>query len=243
MKVFATVEARMGSTRLPGKVLLPLAGKESLWHIVSRLRACDSIDETIVATTTAPQDRAIIDFCEREQIRYVAGSEDNIVDRLLQATAADNPDVIVQATGDNPFIEPRLVDEVVHALLSGDFDYAGNHFSDMPMGMEVRAFTRQALLRVAALTNDPIDLIHGSYFIYRRPDLFAINQVKPSLPDGWMPVRLTVDEPADYKLAYQLYQALYGSDMTCETLFAYLKQHPDLLATNQSVKQKRPEHA
>ncbi len=245
MKVCATIEARMGSSRLPGKVLLPLADKESLWHIYNRLSVCNLIDEVIVATTFMPADIAIVDFCEREGFQCFAGSENNILDRLLKATAKSNPNVIVQATGDNPFIDPYLVEEVISPLLTGEFDYVGNHDYPIPMGLEVRAFLREALEKASGLTNDPIDLVHGSYFLYQHPEVFRVNKVKPSLPKNWQAIRLTVDEAADYNLAYQLYRSLYKNDqwISLKALFDFIKLHPSLLGLNRHVNQKTPEQA
>ncbi len=240
-KIVATIEARMDSVRLPGKVLLPVLGKPILQHIIERLRRSEYIDEVVVATTTHPTDETIVDLCFSINCPVFRGSVNNIVERLLGASEEVGADIIIQATGDNPLIDHRIVDKTIKMFFSGQCDYACNNIeASFPLGLDVRMFSREALLTVARLTKDPIDLIHGSYFIYRRPDIFKIVSFKAEDEDYWPELRLTVDEPADYKLIQAIYQNLYDKDNNfgLSEVISFLKQNQDIAKINASVRQK-----
>lgn len=242
-RVVATVEARMGSTRLPGKVLLPLYGEELLSHIVARLRRSQFISEVIIATTTSSQDDVIVDLCERKNIRCHRGSIDNILERIIEAARPYAPDYMIQATGDNPCITPGLVDDVILNLIDSKADYVGNHFGAIPCGLEVRGFTYDAIKKVQKKTTDPIDLVHGSYYIYSNPKEFNVRAIDPALPEAFPEVRLTVDEPRDYKLIYHIFDHFKGSDWSLQQLKDLFKSFPHLLDINSHVRQKHPEEA
>lgn len=240
-KIVVTIEARMASERLPGKVLLPVVGKPMLQHIIERLRRSQYIDEVIVATTTKASDEVIVDFCSSIDCLVFQGSADNIVERLLGASKLVEADIIVQATGDNPVIDPNLVDRAIELFFSGEYDYVCNNMEpSYPIGLDVRMFTRESLLAVARLTNDPVDLIHGSYFIYRRPDIFKITSFKAEDKHHWPDLRLTVDEPADYKLIQMIYQKLYANnkEFNLSDVIEFLKQNREFININANVRQK-----
>lgn len=208
VKVCATVEARLASTRLPGKVLFPLAGKSTLEHIVERISQSSKIDEVIVATTVAKEDRLIKQLCDQAMIQCHRGSIENITSRLLEASQGF--DVIVQATGDNPFIDPELIDKAITLLLASGCDYVCNNIVDSyPRGLDIRVFTRAALESVAENTQDPIDLVHGSYYIYRNPEKYNLHAWSAPSHHHRPDLRLTVDEPEDYLVAKYLYETLY----------------------------------
>ncbi len=242
-KVITTVEARMSSTRLPGKVLLPLLGQEMLWHIIQRLERSQFISKVIIATTVSSQDDAIVNFCKRNDVAYHRGSVDNVLERIIEAASPWHPDLIVQATGDNPCIDPHLVDEVINAWLHTNVDYVGNHFHNVPCGLDVRAFTFEAIKQVREKTHDPIDLIHGSYYLYTHPDEFHIESVKSTFPNELSDVRLTVDEPKDYQLMQHIFEHLGGNDWDANQLAELFHKHPHLLDVNADVRQKDPVEA
>ena len=208
MRIVATIEARMAATRLPGKVMFPLAGAPMLERLVERVRRARRVDDVVVATTIASPDAVIVDLCERIGCRVHRGPVEDITQRLLDA--ARGSDVVVQITGDCPLIDPGHIDETVRLLVDEGADYAANslHGCTFPIGFDVRAFTMSALLRAAEST-DPIDRVHGSYFIYRNPAHFRL--AGWDAPQGWRApeLRLTVDEPADYELVRRVFEALY----------------------------------
>jgi spore coat polysaccharide biosynthesis protein SpsF len=242
MRIIATIEARMAATRLPGKVMFPLAGAPMLQRLVERVRRAKLIDEVVVASTVSPPDEVIAGLCERIDCRVHRGSVEDITQRLMNA--AKEADVVVQLTGDCPLIDPEHVDETVRRLLEAEADYASNslHGCTFPLGFDVRAFTMEALRRSADLSNDPVDRVHGSYFIYRNPQLFRLIgwEAPPEL--CWPELRLTVDEPADYELVRRIFDHLYPTqpNFGVADVVTLLHRRPDWVAINSAVRQKAP---
>lgn len=242
MRVIATIEARMAATRLPGKVMLPLAGAPMLERLIERVRGSRRVDEVVVATTVSPPDAVISDLCERLGCRVHRGPVEDITARLLGA--AQNSDVVVQITGDCPLIDPAHIDTTVQLLLEADADYASNNLNGctFPLGFDVRCFTTEALRRSAELSQDPTDRVHGSYFIYRNPRLFRLAGWEAPENMFWPDLRLTVDEPEDYELVRRIFEALYParSSFTAADVLALLRGKPDWLQLNSKVRQKTP---
>ncbi len=241
-RVIATIEARMAATRLPGKVMLPLAGAPMLQRLVERLRLSRRVDEVIVATTISPPDSIIADLCSRIGCRVHRGSVEDVTTRLLEAAKRAN--VIVQITGDCPLVDPKHVDKTVQLMLEENADYASNSLNGctFPLGLDVRCFTKAALLRSAELSNDPVDRVHGSYFIHRHPELFRlVGWVAPE-EFHWPELRLTVDEPADYELVRRIFESLHPSrpDFGAYDVIKLLRGKPDWANLNLAVRQKAP---
>lgn len=242
MKVMATIEARMGASRLPGKVLLCLAGKPMLARKIERVKRCTSVDDIMVLTTIDPMNEIIADFCHREKCRVFRGSENDILNRIIQGTADDSPDIIVQLTGDNPLIDPALIDEAVWFLIDNDLDLVSNSLTQsVIIGMNVRCFRRDALLKADKLCDDPLIRVHGGYYIQMNPDKFKIAEVpvKPRyLRDD---IRLTVDEPADFELVRIVYERLLeqNPDFTIDDIVDLFDNEPELKVVNQNIRQKR----
>lgn len=233
----------MSASRLPGKMMLPLAGATMLERLVERLGRANSLDGIVVATTTASADDVIADLCARGGIAVHRGSVDDIASRI--SGAAPDADIIVQITGDCPLVDPAHVDRTVALLRDQKADYASNSLKGctFPIGLDVRCFTRAALEKTLALTNDPVDRVHGSYFIYRRPDLFKLAGWDAPAELHWPELRLTVDEPADYEVVRRIYEALYPSNpaFTAQDVVSLMRANPDWVALNSAVQQKAPE--
>jgi len=240
VRVVATIEARMAATRLPGKVLLPLAGAPALERLIERVRRSQRVDEVVVATTVAPADVVIVDLCGRIGCRVHRGPVEDITTRLIGA--AGNADIIVQITGDCPLIDPAHIDETVRVLLDEGADYASNslHGCTFPVGFDVRCFTMAALRRSAELSNDPNDRVHGSLFIYRNPSLFRLAGWDAPEEMRWPTLRLTVDEPADYELMRRIFEALYPAHpkFGAADVLALVRRNPEWAAINSTVRQK-----
>ena len=156
MKVIATIEARMGSTRLPGKVLREVVGVPLLGHLISRLQACDKLDDFVVATTTSPADDVIDEYCQSLGVAVFRGDEDDVLGRVLAAASSLAADVVVETTGDNPLLDPSIVDLHVETFLSNTADYVSNAIvPTFPDGMEVQVFSLETLRRSEAIANHP----------------------------------------------------------------------------------------
>jgi spore coat polysaccharide biosynthesis protein SpsF len=242
MRVVATIEARMSASRLPGKVMLPLAGAPMLERLVERIGRSRRVDEVVVATTIGSPDAVIADLCDRIGCRVHRGPVEDITARLIEAGA--EADIIVQITGDCPLVDPAHIDETVRLLIDEDADYASNglNANTFPLGLDVRCFRAKALRRSAELSQDPVDRVHGSYFIYRHPDLFRLVGWDAPAAMNWPALRLTVDEPADYELVRRVFETLYAlrPDFDTADIVSLLRSKPDWVALNGAVRQKSP---
>lgn len=240
-RVIATIEGRLASTRLPGKIFYPLAGVPMIGRIAERIQQAKGVDEVVIATTDRPEDRAVVDLGERLGVRVYCGSVNDVSDRLLAAAAG--ADILVQITGDCPLVDPVLIDQAIDLLEEKKVDYVSNslYTNTYPIGFDVRVFTIEALLRSMKLSSDPIDRVHGSYFIARRPDLFSRAgwDAPPEL--RFKGLRLTVDEPADYKLISQIYEVLAPKTpyFGVKDVIDLMLQNPSWAEINAAVMQKQ----
>jgi len=239
----AIITARMGSSRLPGKIMLTLAGAPLLQRMVERVKRSTLLDDVIVATSSELSDDIVEDMCHSIGCSCFRGSEDDVLDRVLSAAIHFNVEDVVHLTGDCPFIDPALIDETIRYYRDMGLDYAGNNLNaTFPIGMDVRMFSLKALKDVASRTQDPIDRAHVTYYIYNHPELYSIggNDAPAGFPTD---LRLTVDEFLDFKLATLVFEHFSDnvSAFTAEDIFQYLAQHPEYAYINQNVRQKAAE--
>ena len=204
--ILAIIQARMGSSRLPGKVLLDLAGRPVLWHAVERVRKARRVEQVSVATTLAPGDESIRRFCAKNEITCFAGSENDVLDRYWQAalSAGAGPgDGIVRITADCPLIDPEVIDQVIAAFLSSGADYVSNvNPPTFPDGLDVEVFSFSALRiawREAALQSERE---HVTPYLRNHPEKFSAHNVTHST--DLSALRWTLDEPADYALLQRI---------------------------------------
>jgi spore coat polysaccharide biosynthesis protein SpsF len=163
MRRVATIEARMTSSRLPGKILKGFNRKTALGRLVERARKAKLVDEVVVATTTNPQDDAVESWARKVGISIYRGSEEDVLLRVLEAARFYKADIIVELTGDCPLLDPVLIDQVIDAYLEGDFDYVSNNKErSFARGFDVQVFSRDVLEEVNRLTDDPADHEHVS---------------------------------------------------------------------------------
>ncbi len=242
MKIVCTIEARMASTRLPGKVLRPILGRPMLERLIERLKGAKRIDEIVIATTTNPACDAIAAFAKEKGICFYRGSEEDVMGRVLQAARSVDGDVIVEMTGDNPLADPETIDRVIEAYLAHKPDYCCNFLENTyPDGMAVQVFGVDVLARAAELTSDPADREHVSLYLYRHPEVFSLYNVRNPNPDSDTSLRLTVDTREDFELAEKLYGNLYREDhhFTLGEIEVFLNQHPELKDINRHIVQKK----
>lgn len=174
-KVVAIIQARMGSTRLPGKVLLDLVGEPMLSRVVSRARRARRLQEVVVATTTELADGAIAKLCAECGWLCFLGSEEDVLDRYYQAAIQYQADVVVRVTADCLLIEPQVINLVVSAFLEEKPDYASNVLEcTYPRGLDTEVMTIAALERAWHETTEPIQRIHVTPCLYPNPDLFRL---------------------------------------------------------------------
>lgn len=231
----------MGSSRLPGKVLMPAAGRPMLGHLIDRLRSVPSLDAIVIATTVSSKDDQLAEFCAAEGVECFRGSEDDVLARVLGAAAAFEATDIVGITGDCPIIDPVIVEQMVRMHASNGSDYTSNcHYRSYPDGMDVQVCTRAALEDSSTRTQDRLDREHVTLFVRRHPELYR--QVHLVAPPSlhWPELGLTLDEPADFALLAHLIDALGADDPNfgCGAAIAYVREHPEVLTMNAHVQRK-----
>ena len=237
-RIVATIEARMTSSRLPGKVLMEIAGRPALELMVERLRRVPSLDGIVIATTVNDTDQPIADLAARLGIGCFRGSEEDVLARVLGAAEAHAIDVIVETTGDCPLIDPAVVERTIQAYRRSGVDYVSNVLRrTYPIGMDTQVFARSVLADVARRTSDALDHEHVSVFIYRHPEIYRLLNV--AAPDRQTDpgLRLTLDTADDLKLLRALADAALTEDLGADLdrILAALRGHPTLRALNAHV--------
>lgn len=238
MRIVAIVQARMGSSRLPGKVLAELGGASMLAQVLGRLRAAGRVTDVVVATSTAAGDDAVADEAVRRGAGVYRGSETDVLARYRDAARAHRADAIVRVTADCPLLDPGVVDQVI-AALTDDVDYASNtHARSYPRGLDVEAVHRDALERIARLGRSAAAREHVTAFVMEQPALFRIAQLRAEHDDS--DLRWTVDTPEDLAMVRALYAALELSRVTrpYREVVAAIRARPELAAGNAHILQK-----
>ncbi len=237
MTVVAIVQARMGSTRLPGKVLADLGGAPLLDRVVARALACAAIDQVVVATGEHAEDDPIAVRARAIGAAIFRGSAHDVLDRYRGAAIAARADVIVRLTADCPLLDPAVIGAVV-AALGDDVDYASNTLvRSYPRGLDVEAFHADALYRIARLARSPAAREHVTAFVLERPDLFVTRQVVAARDDS--DLRITVDTADDLAAVRMIWDRLGGGGAIarCDEIVAFLRRHPEVRALNADVVQ------
>jgi len=240
-RVVALIQARMGSTRFPGKVLKPIAGQPLLWHIVERLKRSQMIDAIAVATTINPLDDAIVEFGAEHDVTVVRGSEDDVLSRFAKAAEALDADIVVRVSSDAPFIEAGFIDHLVTALIKQDGDYVLLEDGAITAHEGVDPFTRRALDKLMMdAHDDPVAREHISGYFKLHPDFVRIARAPayPSLArEGG---RLTIDTPDDHAFAEAVHERLEANagEASLSDLLLLLDREPSLRALNAHVRQK-----
>ncbi len=238
-RIVAIIEARMTSSRLPGKVLLPADGKPMLEHLINRLRAAPSIAGVVVATTGNASDAPLVALAERLGVASFCGSEPDVMQRVLGAAQSVGADIIVGVTGDCPLVDPQITEQVIRLFLNNCCDYATNgHVPTYPEGLGVQVYRRTTLERSFAMTADSVEHEHVTLHIRRHPEIFRHLYLPASPDQHWPELHLSLDEEADYQLLKAIIEhfgpsnALFG----CREIVALMKARPDLAAINTAVK-------
>jgi spore coat polysaccharide biosynthesis protein SpsF len=239
-RIVATIEARMTSSRLPGKVMLPLMGRPALQLMIDRLKRSRYVDGMCIATTTNSADDVLEALAREAGVLCFRGSETDVLGRVLGAARSARADIIVELTGDCPFVDPRLVDRGIEEFFSRDYDYVANTItSTFPNGFDVQVFPTHILAEVDSLTNDPIDRAHVSYYIYTHPERYRCYNWEARPDEHGPELRVTLDEKSDYDALTMIAQALESnSEFDARDVVAYLRSHPDVAALNANVRQK-----
>jgi len=234
VKVVAIIQARMSSSRLPGKVLMPLANKPVLAHIVERLSYCKMIDKIVVATTNEVSDDLVADYCDNNNIDCYRGSLEDVLDRYYQTAKIHHADPIVRITGDCPVIDPVVVDAVITGYLSGEYDCYGLG-GEFPDGLDCTVFSFSAIEKAWKEAKLQSEREHVGPYIENNPHLFRNGALE--LFQGLSQQRWTLDELNDYELLSKIFNELYRLDSPFLTheILQFIQNNPDLLAINSKI--------
>lgn len=240
MRTVAIIQARMASSRLPGKVLMKLAGEPVLVRCVNRLYRARSINELVVATTSKPDDDAILNLCRQKSWPCFRGSEEDVLDRFYRAAIKWSADVVVRITSDCPLIEPVIVDQVVQDFLQRQprADYVSNFLPSrtFPRGLETEVISLNVLERAWREDQNPAWREHVTPYIYKNPALFQIYGVTHARDYSHM--RWTVDTAEDLTFVRHIYDH-FGHDLfSWQEVIDLLEVHPEWLDINRHVRQK-----
>lgn len=224
----ALIQARMGSSRFPGKVLEELSGRPMLWQVVNRVRRARNVDRVVVATTDQPDDDPIARLCANEGIGCFRGSEPDVLDRFYQAARANGADAVVRITADCPLIDPAVIDKVVARFDRGDCDYVCNTIRyTYPDGLDTEVFSFAALEKAWREANKPSEREHVTPYL--RTDEFSTANVESEAPVSPVRYRWTVDYPEDLAFVQKVYEAFSkNGEFGFQEVFDLLKERPEL---------------
>jgi spore coat polysaccharide biosynthesis protein SpsF len=243
MKIVAMIQARTGSTRLPGKVLKEIEGKTMLARVVERVRRARQINEFLVATTDHAADDAILAECKRLAVKVSRGDQDDVLDRYYRAAQLAKAEVVVRITSDCPLIDPEVIDKTVAAFLEAKPDYASNALDrTYPRGLDTEVMSFTALSRAWQEARKPYEREHVTPYIYEHPDKFKLLSVTGAA--DFSSHRWTVDTAEDLEFVRTIYARFKanpefaGCEFSGRDVLDLLELEPELAEINRSVMQK-----
>jgi len=235
--ITAIIQARMGSSRLPGKTLMEIEGESLLGHLIERVKACKYVDDIIITTTTNEKDSEIVEFAKASDLAFYCGSEEDVLDRFYGTASQYNVETIVRVTPDCPMLDPEVTDSVISRYLNGNFDYVSNVLDrTYPDGLDTEIFSFEALEKTWKEAKLPSEREHVTPYIYRHPELFRLFNVKKNGED-LSRMRWTVDTEKDFKFVSMIFSKLYSPKeiFYMEDVVKLLKDNPELLAINRGI--------
>jgi spore coat polysaccharide biosynthesis protein SpsF len=235
MRVNLSIEARMGSRRLPGKVLKEVAGMPMLALQIERCRRAKTIDDVIVATTVNSSDEPIVELCQRMNVPYYRGSEQDVLGRIVETHKKFKTDLIVELTGDNPLQDPELVDECVNFYLANDFDYVCNSGPNRryPDGMNVQVFSADILSLSALKTTTPAEREHVSKYIYSSGN-YKVHYIDTPKRENldWPELSFTVDTEPEFRFVKEVAESFPHVHFSLDEMLDLLRARPELRVSN-----------
>jgi spore coat polysaccharide biosynthesis protein SpsF len=239
LRVVAIIEARMTSSRLPGKMMMPIGGRPSLQVLVERLRQAPGLAGIVVATTGNASDDGMVTLCERLHVPCFRGSEEDVLGRVLGAARFSRADVIVEITGDCTLIDPSIVQECIDAYMKNDVDFVANcverpHY---PPGMDARIFSTDVLAEVDSFTKDPGDREHVSLYIWEHPERYKLLYLRPPEDLAWPDKFIALDTKDDLEMLRRIYDALSPKNpfFSAHDIVAYLRANPEVSRLNDAA--------
>lgn len=242
MKIICVIQARMGSERLPGKVMKPILGKPMITYTLDRAMASKYIDEVVLATTEGACENPMVEYLESNHYKVFRGDENNVLKRYVDTVNSYNGDIVVRITGDCPFIDPVIIDQVITYFEANNFEFVR---VDVPenfiRGFDVEVFTRQALERVYNISKniegDSPYKEHVTLYMYKHPDEFLVGKFEGS-KFYQKDYRLCVDTKEDFELVSLVYEHFKNKYVTGKEIIQFLDEHKEISQINQDIKQK-----
>lgn len=236
MRIGIVIQVRMGSTRLPGKVLLPLAGRPVIWHVVERSRRSRLAAQVIVATSSSGADDALALWAGEHAVPVFRGSEEDVLSRLVGAARAFGFDAVARVTADCPLMDPDVIDLVVGKFLDSRPDLASNvAHRTFPRGLDVEVLTLEVLERASAAGLTTFHREHVTPFFYEHAELFRILSVEDPAGLNRDDLRICLDTREDYELLKALFEHLPAGSFSYRDVITVFEQFPDLAAVNAGV--------
>jgi spore coat polysaccharide biosynthesis protein SpsF len=237
MHTVAVIQARMGSTRLPGKVLREIAGRPMIDWVVGWARQISTVDKVVVATSVLEREAPLVEHLNEEGIPVLRGPEDDVLARYVKAMETNEADAVVRLTGDCPLLMPEVSERVIQAFLEEDCDYASNTIErTYPRGLDTEVLSPEALRRSDNEATEAADREHVTRYIRRRPDRFSLCSVTTEKDRS--DLRWTVDEGADLTLVRKIYSEMDGMVFGYHDVLQLLEAHPEWTDINRDVEQK-----
>jgi len=233
MKILAILQARMTSSRLPGKILKSILGKPMIYREIERIRRSRKIDALVLATSNESSDDVVETLCKEENLTVFRGDRDDVLDRFYQAATSHRGDVIVRLTGDCPLIDPQIIDHVISTYLNGAYDYVSNTLQPTyPDGLDVEVFSLSCLETAWKEAKRGFHREHVTQFIVSQPGRFKMTNV--TNPTDLSALRWTVDEPADFDVVTEIYGKLFPIKpaFTMNDVLSLLEASPYLKTKN-----------
>jgi len=237
MKIITIIQARMGSTRLHGKVLKPLGDTDVLTYVVERCRKIEGVAEVIVATSSLPQDDAIASWCEEHCVTYYRGSEEDVLDRYVQCAKIYKPDYVMRVTSDCPFVDYEMASEMVALAKSTKVEVI-NIAKELPRGLAVEVISYDALCRIHNISTEQRHREHVTYYAYEFKNEFSYGSYEPPSNRQYPQFRITLDTEEDYSLCNAITNHFNDKYISSADVVAFLNTNPNVAKINAHIEQK-----
>ncbi len=240
--IICMIQARMDSKRFPGKVLKEINGIPIILFIVNRVSQAKNISKIIVVTSDTKEDDILCKYLKEQNIEFFRGSKNNVLDRFYQTAKKFHADYIIRLTGDNPFVDFNIINQIVTESLEEEYEYVSNNLErTFPFGFDVEMFTFDTLEKMIRLASSSEDFEHVTFFIRNNLKLFLTKNVPAPINLRHPDWRLTVDESKDLELIQKIIDISSDHLVSYENIIKILKDNPNLISVNKNVKQKNIE--
>lgn len=237
MRTIAIIQARTGSSRLPGKVLKILGNEDVLTFNVERCRAIKGVDEVIIATSSLPQDDAIVAWCREHKVKCFRGSEDDVLERYVQCAKIYKPDYVMRVTSDCPFVDYEMAAEMLD-LVEKDCKDVVLIEGQLPRGLAVEIISYETLLRIDEVGKELRHREHVTYYVYEFPEEFTSVTYKAPENRNAPELRITLDTEEDYTLIVEVARHFNNTLVSSADVIQFLKEHPEVANINAHIEQK-----